>query len=594
MKGINQRLQQSQRTIFLHLFVATITLVAGCKSVTTSDINEITDEGEINTQPTVTASLDSSAINLYWDQLEKATSYNVYRSSVSTDSLTGSPLQTGITDTTWTDTDVRLDSTYYYRVTPVADSIEGPASKQIKVTNFTADPIATKRLVGTHYYLWWGKDDNWADRYKYQPVLGSYDSGNRQVINQHIKWALEHGIHWFSIGWAGPNHTATKRLEEDFLKAKLADKMKFSILYETRARFDPEGSQPIDMTSSQNEQRLKNDLAYIKKQYFSRDNYLRINNKPVLFFYFSHAFRNKAKSIINNILNEVGIDPYIIAGIPSPMPPDVVPMAALADAVSTYDPYSAWPEIPKTGLKLYKSSMHRMHLSTTQSTSELDFMPVAIPGVHGKESAVLDTSPQQFKKITNFLQMHYHDARAVLVTSFNSWSYNTHIEPDSTYHQQYLDIVQNQIAKAPTKSYEPPTGSSVTLNWSKGKEASEVDPNANGNRILSFMAKQIILKNVAGDTVRNYNIGDVTQEPFIISGAYGTETIKADSMNSSGRWFGGYNTYTQFIARNVNNIASITIRGRAITDMSVTVKVDNQSVTKPVHAGHGTYTFNFQ
>lgn len=591
MKKRNQQRRTSKfQTLLLQLIVGLLVL-AGCESISTDAVPE---DQEVTVATEVTAALDSSGISLRWDRLDEADAYNLYRSSHRTDSLTGSPMQSYLSDTSFTDPNVQLDSTYYYRVTAIVDSTEGPSSEQIAVTNFTVDPIKTNRLVGAHYTLWWGKDDDWADRYAYTPELGSYDSGDRQVANQHIKWALEHGIRWFSISWAGPDHKATDRLEDGFLKAKLADKMKFSILYETRARFKPQGSQPIDMTQADNQELLKNDLTYIKEHYFGRDNYLHIDGQPVMYIYFAHAYRNEAKRIIQNILDEVGIDPYIIAGIPSPKAPDVIPFAGLADAVSTFDPYSVWPAYPKKGLELYKSGMHRMHLATNQPPSNLDFMPVAITGVHGTDSAVLETSPQRFKDITDFLQSHYQDARAVLVTSFNNWSYNMHIEPGQTYHKQYLDVVENQIATVSNESYQPPSGTSVVFDWSKGKEEKELNPNARGNRILSFMAKRITLENASGETIKSYNIGKVSEEPFLISGAYGTESITTDSTNLTGRWFGGYNTYTEFLARDVSDIGSITFRGRAITDMSVTVTMGDQSITKSIHGGPGTYTIDFQ
>lgn len=87
---------------------------------------------------------------------------------------------------------------------------EGPAStggdEPAGPNPISVDPLDADRLVGAHYYPWYGDPDKelWTRRAVADPVLGTYDSRTDSVINRHIKWAAEHGIRWFSVSWWGP------------------------------------------------------------------------------------------------------------------------------------------------------------------------------------------------------------------------------------------------------------------------------------------------------------------------------------------------------------------------------------------------------
>lgn len=75
---------------------------------------------------------------LQWKPLPDAEAYKVYRSTSSTDGATGDPIEEGLAETSYTDENVQSGTTYYYRVTAVADE-EGDPSDEVKITAF-ADP----------------------------------------------------------------------------------------------------------------------------------------------------------------------------------------------------------------------------------------------------------------------------------------------------------------------------------------------------------------------------------------------------------------------------------------------------------------------
>lgn len=146
---------------------------------------------------------------------------------------------------------------------PTGSVKEGEPSDTSSTDPLSVDPISTDRLVGAHYYPWYKAHPghlDWTDDAIADPVLGEYASESERVINQHVKWAREHGIRWFSMSWWGPGEPTDQVIKDHFLEARLADSIRFSVLYETIGRF---GSGGVDMSEPSNRSRLVEDLQYL-------------------------------------------------------------------------------------------------------------------------------------------------------------------------------------------------------------------------------------------------------------------------------------------------------------------------------------------
>ncbi len=83
----------------------------------------------------LTADAQNGAVSLSWETADEAESYRVYRATSSTDGVEGSALAEGLTQTSYTDEEVENGTTYYYRVTAVADE-EGDPSEEVESTPF--------------------------------------------------------------------------------------------------------------------------------------------------------------------------------------------------------------------------------------------------------------------------------------------------------------------------------------------------------------------------------------------------------------------------------------------------------------------------
>ncbi len=156
-------------------------------------------------------------------------------------------------------------------------------------------PAKSDRIVAAHYYAAWkygaariheGFNDLAREFPDRTPLMGYYDEENPEVCDWEIKWAVEHGINCFIYCWyrnlenmGKPVTVGDLRcghgIHEALFNARFQRYMKFAIMFEASPRWG--GTDEQDM--------LDNLLPFWFDTYFTRENYLVIDNKPVLFVY---------------------------------------------------------------------------------------------------------------------------------------------------------------------------------------------------------------------------------------------------------------------------------------------------------------------
>lgn len=148
-----------------------------------------------------------------------------------------------------------------------------------------------KALVGAFMCPLWKEgtlSNNWSVLRDYpnrKPLLGFYDEGTPEVTDWEIKWALDHGIYFFVPCWyrAKGNlgkpveHVLGHWLHEGLFNSRYGNQFQFAILWEN--------GNPIACGVASEQDLLENVVPYWVEHYFRRDNYLKIDGKPVLFIY---------------------------------------------------------------------------------------------------------------------------------------------------------------------------------------------------------------------------------------------------------------------------------------------------------------------
>ena len=164
----------------------------------------------------------------------------------------------------------------------------------IKLENYVPKPMpaTSDRIVAAHYYAAWKKGaaglhngfDDLHDYPERTPLMGYYDEENPTVTDFEIKWATEHGINCFIYCWYRKRENEGKPvtldalrcphgIHEGLFRAKYQNMINFAIMYENFPRWG--GTDKRDL--------LENLMPFWAETYFKRENYLKIDNKPVLF-----------------------------------------------------------------------------------------------------------------------------------------------------------------------------------------------------------------------------------------------------------------------------------------------------------------------
>ena len=151
-------------------------------------------------------------------------------------------------------------------------------------------PVKTDLLIGAHNCPLWelARADLWNQVVKKHqertPALGIYSQDSPELADWETKWALEHGVSFFIYCWyrtsqGGPITTMFEQsaFDDALFQSRFGSQMKFTIMWENQRR---------GFAGITDEKDLRENLMpYWIEKFFKRDNYLKIDNKPVLFVY---------------------------------------------------------------------------------------------------------------------------------------------------------------------------------------------------------------------------------------------------------------------------------------------------------------------
>ncbi len=173
----------------------------------------------------------------------------------------------------------------------------------IKLYDYVPEPqpVSTDYIVAAHVYNAWKKGgtdvhkgfDQFLEYPERMPLMGRYDEENPETCDWEIKWAIEHGVNCFIYCWYRKQDSMNRKMTVDDLRlghgiheglfnAKYGKKIKFAIMFEAQSRWG--NTNPKDFE--------ENLLPFWMEQYFTKENYLVVDNKPVLYVY---DFQNRVR-----------------------------------------------------------------------------------------------------------------------------------------------------------------------------------------------------------------------------------------------------------------------------------------------------------
>lgn len=349
-------------------------------------------------------------------------------------------------------------------------------------------------LVGAHSYVWFPK--NLKQGYLRDKLLppqsfwvGDYDSRDPRVAKQHIAWCSRYGVDFLTLDW-WPNRPAQNQaISEGFLKASNLADIRFCIFYETWSLgFDPKTDTTVFDDAST--ARFERDMCDLADLFFAHPQYLRIEDRPVVFLYLSRTFFGDYAAALSRTraaLRKRGFNVFFVGdevfwaviadhpsdqGTPMGTVDPQVGRISQFDAITGYNPYD-WGQQAHSGYgaeSTFVADVQGLFRRYREACGEhTAFIPGIIPGYNdrgvraGEDHFVIPRAWNRDVGEGSFLSESFDrlvfpfldpDLNMVLITSWNEWNEDTAIEPLVASPPTYRDRSRSGDKYTQGYSYE--------------------------------------------------------------------------------------------------------------------------------------------
>ncbi|MDR1959627.1 MAG: glycoside hydrolase family 99-like domain-containing protein [Planctomycetaceae bacterium] len=332
-------------------------------------------------------------------------------------------------------------------------------------------PVKTDILIGAHNCPLWERDraDLWNQVVKKHqertPALGIYAQDHPEIADWETKWAVEHGISYFIYCWyrtsqGGPVTTMFEQslFDDALFKSRFEKKMKFAIMWENQRRGFAGINDEKDL--------LENLMPYWTEKFFKRENYLKIDNKPVLFLYQPHDVArdlggtDKARAAFDAMreaCKKAGFDGLYLLGEYRGTDPDFLKgyKNLGLDYVFAY----CWPvHNSPDPQRAIDTQLH----SIQEVQKHRDIMPQIVTLSQGwsgwkDEGSIWKLPPDDYevllRKGREFIEKNIPKdelgSQMLILDNWNEWSEGHYIAPHREYGFGYLDAVRRVFSDAP-------------------------------------------------------------------------------------------------------------------------------------------------
>lgn len=350
----------------------------------------------------------------------------------------------------------------YYKnfINEVSSTIKVNKLPSIPLSNYPPPPQKPKSdwEIGAYYFPGWYDANCWSPikNWGRKPLLGYYKEGSPVVMDWQIKWALEHGITFFIFDWywIEGQRKLEHALNDGFLKSTYGKFMKFALLW---ANHNPPQTNSISD--------LLNLTQYCIEKYFHLPNYLRIENKPVLFIFNPRGLTQdlgsekvkEAFSEMRKLCEKEGLNGLFIVGCMGNKERELKIMKSEGyDAITGYtfpsagilgdikrDPYE---NMVRGFCEIWDGIVRKGFDYIVPVPSGWDPRPW-----HGSNTLVrTNLNPYTFEKALILAKEFVEKnklRKIIVIEAWNEWGEGSYIEPSREWGFSFLDIVKKIFAK---------------------------------------------------------------------------------------------------------------------------------------------------
>ncbi len=367
---------------------------------------------------------------------------------------------------------VKIDFYNFNEITPrLIDSVQNivtggsnnPSSFQVNGMkllegDFEFSRPNIEKLVLAFYYPWYFQY-SWNSPYLLDKPLEYYSSDDISVIHHHIYLAKQSGIDGFISSWWGPNDYTDENLKK---LLSIAESMNFkvTIYFETLT-----GDPPVPRPESE----IISWLRYFIQTYGKDKRFMQFNGKPVIFVWAAATLPTSVWERVFKTIRNEGYDAFFIA---DSLDLNYLP---IFDGLHSYGPTKTDEIFQQVSdaIKTYGWLENKPQLKIWCGTAQPGYDDTVLPGRQGFTTDRDNgrTYIETFKSAIN-TQPDW-----LLISTFNEWWENTHIEPSQSYGDlyieltaEYTDIYKGIKPRPPVDFFVPPISDAdgtVRLTWRK-------------------------------------------------------------------------------------------------------------------------------
>lgn len=277
-----------------------------------------------------------------------------------------------------------------------------------------------QRLVLVHYYVWWSADYIGPGNFSDSPVE-PYNSWDASAIARHVQQAASADIDGMVVAWYGSrdnNQTETnfRVVQEQALANGISALLSVDL---GRAEFFGSVQEIID------------DLNYLLSVHANHPSYLRINGRPVIFFWYQGRYSLSDWQYVRSQVDPDHNSIWMAEGAALNMLPtfDGLYLYTISWAENVYGTLSSWGGNTRAAGGVWAAT--------------------AMPGWNntGNPYASPDDQYVRDRENGNFYRDTFAAAAAtnpdmIVITSWNEWQEGTHIEPSMMYGDYYLNLTR--------------------------------------------------------------------------------------------------------------------------------------------------------
>jgi hypothetical protein len=355
-------------------------------------------------------------------------------------------------------------------------------------------------ILGANYFPYYPRPHPWEvlEPMAVHPLLGKYDVVDPVIISKHIDWATGHGVNCFFMSWVPTWDGGSLQLLENiarFMDNPLSSNIMVAIQYEgiqdrlRRAGVKPDANGIYYIENSNQWKMIVEDMKTLKELFFTRDNYLKINGKPVVYFYASGSLNGNVSGFVEDIKREVNI--FIISDYAHPWAAtssftinntggwieecDKRGNCFLINYAVNYDAWTTWAagwytpvlEPVEENYPKFLDEGYRVWSKLALKYNKT-FVPSIIPGfinLKNPDFPKLPRKPEMFKAmVLTALKYSISSAgeKVIKIDTYNEFGEATGIEPTREEGFAYLEVLRSVLTNL-TKDTSPPIITS--LNW---------------------------------------------------------------------------------------------------------------------------------